>query len=151
MLSPRQLHSFTTRGDGSCHVPLNPHDLVIFSTSQDQPRLPDMLSPPGAHVAPFLGTKPCPWLSPPRPVLFLFLSFFFIELRPDTATPTLTQVPLSAMAFKNLRREIRDFRQEKKVSGHSWPTHCLQTTIVWVLTRDTAASRGATCTYFGAC
>jgi hypothetical protein len=38
------------------------------------------------------------------------------------------------MAFKNLRRSIRGFREEKKVSGHSWPTHCLLTTIVWVFT-----------------
>jgi hypothetical protein len=36
------------------------------------------------------------------------------------------------MAFKNLRRSARDLRHEKKVSGDSWPTHCLLAAAVWV-------------------
>jgi organic hydroperoxide reductase OsmC/OhrA len=38
------------------------------------------------------------------------------------------------MAFKNLRRSVRDFREEKKTLGHSWPEHLLLSSIAWCFT-----------------
>jgi len=38
------------------------------------------------------------------------------------------------MAFKTLRRSVRDFREDKKSSGLAWPEHLFVSSIAWVFT-----------------
>ena len=93
MLSPRRLHSFTTWTDVFCHGSLSPHGNHGISSSVHHKAIvnsPTMCSV-RTDVDALAASASISTFSPQA--LFSFLPFSYIELRLDTAAPTLTQVP----------------------------------------------------------